>query len=219
MPENVTAKVFEELYKKLFSELEEDIDAFVTYIMDTPDIKTDDIETLLRNILEDALATIKDWIKKKYKIVDHYFRNFPSLDKLIYHEDGWTLHSAIIKHYEAYNKWRIKPNFINALLSILMTEIQRLPATTFDEIVRRTNMFEFVIIGGRAECGRRCSQHHGVYIVDQDDYTLPPYHKGFWRNHKWIPACKCSYMYCDEEDLDEEDLAELCEDYLDDWEE
>ena len=214
MTDLVSTRDFYDLLKQIIKDLFDDVEEFTDYILNEPNLKVDNIESLLRNMLEDVVEIIKKWIQKKYKIKDSFFRNFPSLDNLIYHNEGWTLHNAINKHFQAYNKWRIKENLLNALMSILVTEIQRLPNTIFDEVVRRTHLFEYVTIFGKAGCGTRCSKHYGTYIIDVDDYELPPYHKAFWNGKRLIPACQCKYCYHDSDELDEEDLLELESDDL-----
>ena len=213
---------FNDLIYETFSMLSKDIKELIEYILNEPNLKIEDIEVLIRDILEKALSFIKTWFKSHYNIKDSIFRNFPVLDSLLYNKDGWTLHNSIKDHYDAYNKWRIKNNFINALLNIIATEIQRLPNTTFDTIVERANLFDFVIIFGEAACGERCAKHLGIYQIGIDRYELPPYHPSYSyvddRGHlHFVPACKCKATYCNAEDLDEEELINMDYEDLEEW--
>jgi len=218
----VSTTEFNDLIYKIFPIILNDMKELSDYILHETNLKMEDVEVLIRDILERALSIIKDWIKKHYNVKDSAFRNFSSLDSLLYHEDGWTLHSSIKNHFDAYNKWRNKSNLINALTAIVATEAQRLPITTFDELVQKLDLFEFVIIYGEAACGQGCSQHFGTYRVGIDKYTLPPYHPARWyideHGHAhFVPACKCKATYCDVDNLDEEELADMEYEDLEEW--
>lgn len=208
-------KNYDNLLKQLNNDLFDDIEEFIDYVLNESNLQVGDIEILLRNILEDAIEIIKKYIQKKFKIKESDLRNFPPLDDLIYHDEGWTLHNAIDKHLQAYNRQRIKQNLINALMSILVTEIQRLPNTVFDEIVQRAELFECVTIFGNADCGETCSKHFGTYLIGIDKYTLPPYHKAYWNGKRFVPGCKCKRVYHNVDELDEDTIEEL-EEMLDD---
>lgn len=144
----------------------------------------DDLESIMRNTLEDVLVEIKHWFKDEFDFHDDDFRNFPELDQLIYHKDGWTIRSAIIKHLLTYNKWRKKQDFINSLCKIVEQESERLRNTVFDSLNEKTERFEYVTIGGDNCCDNDshvCEPYYGTFKANTHP-DLPPYH---WGCHCW----------------------------------
>ena len=191
----VDTRDFARLKKTTDPIVEEGKEANAEYIENTVDIKATDLEMILRNTLEDVLIEIKQWFKDIYDFHDEDLRNFPTLDQLIYHKDGWTLKSAIQTHLESYNKWRKKADLINALNSILELESERLRNTVFDSLNEKTERFAYVTISGDHCCDDDsgiCTPHYGTYEVKKHNYDLPPYHHG----------CHCYAVYHDNPDLE-----------------
>ena len=138
----------------------------------------------MRNTLEDILKEIKQWFKNEYDFENDDFRNFPELDDLIYHNNGWTIRNAIIKHLAAYNKYRRKQEFINSLCNIVEQESERLRNTVFDSLNEKTGRFEYVTIGGDNCCDNDshiCEPYYGTFKANTHP-DLPPYHQ---RCHCW----------------------------------
>ena len=167
------------------------------YFKNHNQIKVDDIIVLMRHCLNDVLDATKTWFIKTYfntnnkETLRTLLDNFPSLDDLIYHENGWTLDKSIEHHYNAYNKWRKINNLQNALCNILYLESDRLRNTIFDTLNERyLDRFKYVTIIGDSCCendSKVCEMHYGTYRVAVDFYYLPPYHLG----------CHCYAVYHD----------------------
>lgn len=165
------------------------------YIENNVDLKAEDIEMICRATLEDVLDEIKEWFKSQYDFDTHDFDHFPTLDELIYHENGWTLTSAITTHLKAYNTWRKKEALINSINIILELEAERLRNTVFDTLNEKTERFAYVTIYGDNCCendSNICEPHFGTYKVKKHNYDLPPYHWG----------CHCWALYHDNPNLE-----------------
>lgn len=155
------------------------------YILNSKSPDAGSSESFVRKTLEDILNAIKEWFKSEYNFTDKDLSNFPELDKLIYHKDGWTLNSSIFGHYAAYNKYRNKVNLINSINHIIELESRRLRNTVFDTLNERTGLFEYVKITGEPDCDKDtgiCRSHYGIFKVGIDEYELPPFH---WRCYCW----------------------------------
>lgn len=224
LPSVLYSKEIDEIAEVIISKLEQNLDVsgLIDYIEEAPDLKLEKLQFFVRNILDTSLLiTIKE-LKGQYGFDEKEFRNFPSLDELIYHDNGWTLNNSVKYHYDSYNRWRIKENLINALLNLIATEIQRLPHTTFDTLVRILQLYKYVQIYGEAACSddallgsenQVCAKHIGIYEIGIDDYELPPYHTAKMKIRKsdqkivHVRGCKCEYVYYDDpKDIDEDEL-------------
>lgn len=203
-----------------------DISDLIEHLEKAHNLQLEDLEILVRDILDNGLQITIQELKSNYGLTQKEFRNFPSLDDLVYHDNGWTLHNAIKRHYEAYNRWRIKENLINGLLNIIATEIQRLPRTSLDFIIRELQLYVYIIIYGACNCSDNnlleseqgiCARNCGHYIIGTEDYTLPPYHSAKYKerasDHKrvWAKGCKCKYAYYDDPQ-DVEDIEDIDDD-------
>lgn len=176
----VSSKDFDKLKEKTKPIIVVGEQDHTTYINNNIDIKSEDSEVIVRNTLEDIREIIEQWFIETYDFDRTTLRNFPILDDLIYHKDGWNLADAIDAHYAIYNKTRNKKILINSINRIIENESDRLCNTVFDELNDREKRFEFVTIGG--EC--TCEQDSGICVPFQGTYKakdhpdLPPYHWG-----------------------------------------
>ena len=167
----------------------------------SPNVGT--IETFMRVCLEEVKDYIEKWMVEEIGFKRKSLSNFPDLDSLIYHEDGWTLRSAIKSHRDTYNTTRAKQPFIQSLYNILDLESDRLRNTIFDTLNEKENRFRYVTIKhgeqdasdhpndeGEScpDCHGACDKYIGTYDIKRDLYMLPPYHAG----------CHCYAVYSDD---------------------
>ena len=175
-----------------FKKLEKRTDPIITqgkedhkdYVRNTKSPEAEDSEMFVRNTLENVVEEIKQWFIDEYDFPRSAFDNFPSLDQLVWNQDGWTIHNAILKAYEEYNKIRDKSILILRINRIIDTESIRLRNTVFDSANEREGRFKKVQIGGEDNCGN-CGHFYGVFSVKNHLYVLPPFH----------PECECWAVY------------------------
>jgi hypothetical protein len=173
-------KDFEKMQKQTESKVEETIKEHNEYITDSLLPYSEETEFIVRKGLEEILETIKQFLIDEYDFVESDFDNFPTLDMLIYHENGWTLHQAIINYYKEYNTSRSKEILKLKVKKLIINESNRLCYTVFDESNDRTNRFRHVTIDGENRCGG-CGDNYGTFPADSHP-PLPPYHEacGCW---------------------------------------
>ena len=146
------------------------------YIQDSTSPDAETSEVIVRNTLEEVCKHIKQFLIDNYDFVKSDFDNFPTIDKLCWHKDGWTITKGIARHYSEYNKI-----YLHKIEDIIENESERLCYSVFDEGNERANRFSYVKISGEDRCGN-CGVYYGDFPTYKKDYTLPPYHKqcGCW---------------------------------------
>lgn len=182
----VDTREFKQIEKRTDPIIEQGKKDHAEYVKNTQSPTADDSEIFVRNTLEDVMKEIQQWLIDYYDFVKSDFDNFPSLDMLIWHKDGWSIRSALANIYEEYNKIRDKSLIILRVNIIIDTESIRLRNTIFDTANERTKRFNKVIITGEDRCGN-CGFFYGTFRVEKGDYILPPYH----------PDCGCYAVYYD----------------------
>ena len=178
-------KDFDKLMKFIQPTIDDGVKEHDEYIRMTNSPERDTSEILIRETLENVLDAIKQFLIDEYDFVDSDFDNFPSLDQLIYHENGWSIRSSVDRHYDTYNKIRDKDALYN-LKGTIKNESRRLCYTVFDTGNEKAQYFKFVTIGGEDRCGN-CGVNYGTFRVGSGTYTLPPYHE----------ECLCWCVYHD----------------------
>lgn len=160
------------------------------YVKNTQSPTADDSEMFVRNTLEDIVKKIQEWFIDYYDFHKEDFEHFPTLDELVWHKDGWSIHSAIQNYYEEYNRTRNKLTLITKVTRLIDNESERLRNTVFDSANERNGRFEQVTITGDNCCendSHLCEPYYGTYEVKKHRYDLPPYHWG----------CHCYAIYHD----------------------
>ena len=155
------------------------------YIEDSTSPDAETSEVIVRDALEEVCEHIKQFLIDNYYFVKSDFDNFPTIDKLCWHKDGWTIAKAIAHRYSEYNKTRSKM-YLHKIEDIIENEAKRLCYTVFDESNERTHRFMYVEIGGADGCGG-CGVNYGVFLAGSGGYLLPPYHED----------CQCWAVYHD----------------------
>ena len=166
-----------------FNKLQKEVDPIVkdgkedlhSYINEATSPIAETIEVIMRNTLEDVFQEIKEWFMDTYDMTQSDFDHFPTLDELLFHQNGWSLRSAIERHIADYNHHRSKPVLQAKLDIILRNEADRLKFTVYDSANERSGQFQWVTIGGANACGG-CGEYYGTFKSESGSYILPPYH-------------------------------------------
>lgn len=166
-----------------FNKLQKEVDPIVetgeedlhSYIDDIHSPTAETIEVIMRDALEDVFQEIKQWFMDTYDMTQSDFDHFPTLDELLFHQNGWSLSSAIERHVADYNHHRSKAILKVKLDIILRNEAYRLKLTVYDSANERNAHFQYVTIGGENACGG-CGEYYGTFRSGSNSYLLPPYH-------------------------------------------